>query len=172
MTDTTVARDDARQTTQHAAVKSEVESHVNAEIAGEAAVASPEGQARVVEVAADLRDKAVDETVKGERAVGRRRVAARGSQFLDYAFYVLYSLLGIRLVLALIAANSSNGFVKMIRAVTDPFYAPFRGIVSSPSAEGGYTLVVPILIALVVYVLLHAAINGMLRMVAQRKTTI
>ena len=172
MRDTTVANDDARQTTQHAAVKSEVESHVNAEIAGEAAVASPEGQARVVEVAAGLRDKAVDETVKGERAVSRGRVAARGSQFLDYAFYVVYSLLGIRLVLALIAANSSNGFVKMIRAVTDPFYAPFRGIVPSPSAEGGYTLVVPILIALVIYVLLHAAINGMLRMVAQRKTTI
>jgi uncharacterized protein YggT (Ycf19 family) len=172
MTDTTVAKDDARQATQHEAVKSQVEGHVNAEIAGEAAVASPEGQARVVEVAAQLRDKAVDETVKGERAVERGRVAARGSQFLDYAFYVVYSLLGIRLVLALIAANSSNGFVKLVRAVTDPFYAPFRGIVPSPSAEGGYTLVVPILIALVVYALVHAAINGMLRMVAQRKTTI
>ncbi len=172
MTDTTVAKDDARQTTQHEVVKSQVEGHVNAEIAGEAAVASPEGQARVVEVAAELRDKAVDETVKGERAVDRGRVAARGSQFVDYAFYVVYSLLGIRLVLALIAANSSNGFVKLVRAVTDPFYAPFRGIVPSPSAEGGYTLVVPILTALVVYVLLHAAINGILRMVAQRKTTI
>ena len=66
MTDTTVARDDARQTKQHEAVKSQVEGHVNAEIAGEAAVASPEGQAKVVEVAAQLRDKAVDETVQGE----------------------------------------------------------------------------------------------------------
>lgn len=172
MTDTTVAKDDARQATQHEAVKSQVEGHVNAEIAGEARVPSAEGQAKVVEVAAHLRDKAVDETVKGERAIDRGRVAARGSQFLDFAFYVVYSLLGIRLVLALIAANSSNGFVKLIRAVTDPFYAPFRGIVPSPSAEGGYTLVVPILIALTVYVILHAAINGMLRMVAQRKTTI
>ena len=172
MRDTTVERDEARQATQHQAVKSQVESRVNSEIAGEASVVSAEGQARVVEVAADLREQAVDDTVKGERAVGRGRVAARGSQFLDYAFYVVYSLLGIRLVLALIAANSSNGFVKGIRAVTDPFYAPFRGIVSSPSAEGGHTLVVPILIALVVYALLHAAINGLLRMVAQRKTTI
>ncbi len=172
MEDTTVAKDDARQASQHTAVKSQVESQVNAEIANEAATASPEGQAKVVDVAAQLRDKAVDETVAGERAVSRGRTAARGSQFLDYAFYVVYSLLGIRLVLALIAANSSNGFVKFIRAVTDPFYAPFKGIVPSPSAEGGYTLVVPILIALVVYVLLHAGINGVLRMVAQRKTTI
>jgi len=171
MRDTTVATDDARQTAQHEAVKSEVESHVNAEIADEAAVASTEDQARVVEVAGQLRDKAVDETVEGERAVGRGRVAARGSQFLDYAFYVVYALLGIRLVLALIAANSANGFVQLIRAVTDPFYAPFRGIVESPTADG-HTLVVPILIALVVYALVHAAINGLLRMVAQRKTTI
>jgi uncharacterized protein YggT (Ycf19 family) len=104
--------------------------------------------------------------------VGRGRAAARGSQFLDYAFYVLYSLLGIRLVLSLIAAQSSNGFVRLIRAVTAPFYAPFSGIVPSPTAEGGYTLVGPILIALAVYMLLHLAINGALRMVAQRKTEI
>lgn len=172
MTDNKVANDDARKTAQHTAVKSDVENQVNAEIAHEAAAASPEGQARVVGVATQLRDSAVDETVAGERAMSRGRTAARGSQFLDYAFYVVYSLLGIRLVLALIAANSSNGFVKLIRAVTDPFYAPFKGIVSSPSVEGGHTLVVPILIALVVYALLHAAINGLLRMVAQRKTTI
>ena len=171
MRDTTVATDDARQTAQHEAVKSKVESHVNAEIAGEAAVASTEGQARVVEVAAQLRDKAVDETVQGERAVDRGRAAARGSQFIDYAFYVVYALLGIRLVLALIAANSANGFVRFIHAVTGPFYAPFRGIVESPTADG-HTLVVPILIALVIYVILHAAINGLLRMVAQRKTAI
>jgi uncharacterized protein YggT (Ycf19 family) len=171
MKDTTIAKDDARQTSQHTAVKAQVESQVNAEIADEAATASPEGQAKVVDVAAELRDKAVDETVAGERAVSRGRTAARGSQFVDYGFYVVYSLLGIRLVLALIAANSSNGFVKFIRAVTDPFYAPFKGIVSSPSA-GGYTLLVPIMIALVIYLLLHLAINGVLRMVAQRKTTI
>jgi uncharacterized protein YggT (Ycf19 family) len=104
--------------------------------------------------------------------LGQARVAARGSQFLDYAFYTLYSLLAIRLVLTLIAARSGNGFVGFIRAVTAPFYAPFRDIVPSPSAEGGYTLAVPIIIALVVYMLLHAGINGILRMVSHRKTAI
>ncbi len=172
MTDPIVAKDEARQVKQHEAVKAKIEGHVNAEIADQATSASPDGQARVVEVAAQLRDKAVDETVKGERAVGRGRAAARGSQFIDYAFYVVYSLLAIRLVLALIAARSTNGFVQFIRAVTDPFYAPFRGIVPSPSAEGGYTLVVPILIALGIYAILHAAINGALRLMAERKTEI
>ncbi len=126
----------------------------------------------MTEVAARLRETAIEETVKGERAVGRARVATRGSQFLDYAFYLLYALLAIRLVLALIAARSTNGFVEFISAVTGPFYAPFRGIVPSPSVEGGYTLVWPIVIAIVVYALLHAAINGLLRMVSSRKTSI
>ena len=110
--------------------------------------------------------------MRSERTVGQARTAARGSQFLDYAFYVVYSLLAIRLVLALIAARSGNGFVQFINAVTGPFYAPFRGIVSSPTAEGGFTLAVPVLIAIVVYMILHAAINGLLRMVGSRKTAI
>lgn len=116
--------------------------------------------------------KAIDETVTSERTAGQARTAARSSQFLDYAFYIVYSLLAIRLVLALIAARSGNGFVQFINAVTGPFYAPFRGIVSSPTAEGGFTLAVPILIAIVVYMILHAATNGLLRMVGSRKTEI
>jgi hypothetical protein len=55
-----------------------------------------------------------------ERTVGHARTAARGSQFLDYAFYVVYSLLAIRLVLALIGARPANGFVQFIRAPHRP----------------------------------------------------
>lgn len=172
MEDVKLAEDEARQATQHQAVKARVESRVNAEIAGQAAAPSTGGQARIAVAAGQLRDKAVDESVRGERALGQARTAARGSQFIDYAFGVVYSLLAIRLVLALIAAESSNGFVQFIRAVTDPFYAPFRGIVPSPTVDGGYTLVLPIVIAMVAYAILHAAINGLLRMVAHRKTEI
>ena len=100
------------------------------------------------------------------------RTAARGSQFLDYAFYVLYALLAVRLVLALIAAQSGNVFVRFIATITNPFYAPFKGIVSSPSTEAGNTLVIPIVIAFFVYVLLHLGINGLLRMIGSRKTQI
>ncbi len=94
------------------------------------------------------------------------------SQVVDYIFYVAYGLLAIRLVLALLAARSGAGFVQFIRAVTDPLYAPFRGIVASPTAEGGYTLALPIVVALVVYALLHAGVNGLLRLLAHRKTAI
>lgn len=172
MTDVPVAEDDARQGTQREAVKSNVQSHVSAEITEQADRVSAEDRAKVGTVATQLRDSAIDETVQGERTVAHARTAARGSQFLDYGFYVVYSLLSIRLVLALIAANSGNGFVKFIRTVTGPFYAPFSGIVGSPSSEGGNTLVAPILVALLVYAILHAGINGLLRMVGHRKTTI
>jgi len=102
----------------------------------------------------------------------RVRTVARGSQFIDYGFGIVYLLLVVRLGLNLIAAQSGNGFVQFIRVITDPFYAPFRGIVASPATADGNTLVVPIMIAIVVYAILHAVINGLLRMVAQRKTEI
>lgn len=102
----------------------------------------------------------------------RTRIAARASQFIDYGFGIIYSLLTIRLGLNLIAADSASGFVQFIRAVTNPFYAPFRGMVPSPTMEGGSTLVVPILIAIVAYAILHAGINSLLRMVGKRKVAI
>ena len=68
--------------------------------------------------------------------------------------------------------GGTHGFVQFIVTVTDPFYRPFRGIVSSPSTDGGHTLLVPLIIAIVVYLLLHLAINGLLRIVAHRKTAV
>ncbi len=87
-------------------------------------------------------------------------------------FYVLYALLGLRFLLALMAARSTAGFVQFIVAVTSPFYAPFRGIVASPRTDQGHTLLLPIVVAIIAYVLLHLAINGILRMMAHRKTAI
>ncbi len=172
MDDSKVAEDEARRVAQHASVKSQIEGNVNAEIKGQARTASPEQAERVGQVAANLRGRALDETVASEHAVARSRGAARTSQFVDYAFYVIYALLGIRLVLALIAARSTSGFVQFINGVTYPLYMPFRGIVPSPTTEGGFTLALPIVIAIGVYMLLHVGINGLLRLAAQRKTTI
>jgi uncharacterized protein YggT (Ycf19 family) len=63
--------------------------------------------------------------------------------------------------LALLAARSGAGFVRFIVAITDPFYRPFRGIVASPSTDAGHTLMMPLVIAIVAYLLLHLAINGL-----------
>src|SRR5207247_7898464 len=127
---------------------------------------------KVEEVAGQFRTKAVDEVVETEREVGRSRGLARISQVVDYLFYVIYALLGMRFLLALLAARSSAGFVQFIVAVTNPFYAPFRAIVASPQTDQGHTLLLPIVIAIIAYLLLHLAINGLLRLLAHRKTAI
>ena len=172
MEDNKLAADEQRRALQHETVKAQVEADVNAEIAARADRTTPR-EARVMEsVAGDFRGKAIDEVVETEREVERSRTVARISQVIDYIFYVIYALLAIRLLLALLAARPSAGFVQFIYSVTNPLYAPFKGIVASPSVEGGYTLALPIVIAIVVYALVHAGINGLLRLVAHRKTEI
>ena len=172
MEDNKLAADEARREVQHESVKSQVESDVNAEIAARAErTTHPEAQ-KMEQVAGEFRGKAIDDVVETEREVERARGMARVSQVVDYIFYLIYGLLAVRLLLSLLAARSNAGFVQFIRAVTDPLYAPFRGIVASPTAEGGYTLALPIVIAIIVYALLHAGINGLLRLIAHRKTEI
>src|SRR5687767_11742833 len=163
MEDNKLAAEEARRGAQHRSVKSKVEGDVNAELAARADHTTPVEAQKMEKVAGDFRGKAIDNVVGTEREVERARSIARVSQIVDYIFYVAYALLAIRLLLALLAARSGAGFVQFIHAVTDPLYAPFRGIVASPTAEGGYTLALPIVIALVVYALLHAGINGLLR---------
>jgi uncharacterized protein YggT (Ycf19 family) len=170
--DTKLAADEARREVQHESVKAQVEGDVNAEIAARADQTTAADAQKMEQVAGEFRGKAINEVVETEREVDRARGMARVSQVVDYIFYLIYGLLAVRLLLSLLAARSSAGFVQFIRAVTDPLYAPFRGIVASPTAEGGYTLALPILIAIIVYALLHAGINGLLRLIAHRKTEI
>lgn len=170
--DNKLADDEARRSVQHESVKTQVEGEVQAEIADKAQAPAAGESQRIQQVAGDFRAKAVDEVIGTEREVERGRGAARISQIIDYIFFVLYALLGMRFLLALLAARSSAGFVQFIVGVTNPFYLPFQGIVASPRTDGGHTLMMPILIAIIAYVLLHLAINGLLRIVAHRKTAI
>jgi uncharacterized protein YggT (Ycf19 family) len=172
MEDNKLAADEARRAVQHESVKAEIESDVNAEIAAHAQGASAAEAQREAQIAGEFRSKAVNEVVETEREVERSRGLARVSQVIDFVFYVIYALLGLRLLLELLAARRSAGFVQFIASVTDPFYAPFRGIVPSPTAEGGYRLTVPIIIAIIVYLLLHLGIKALLRMIAHRRTEI
>jgi hypothetical protein len=172
MDDDKLAIDEARRAEQHGAVKSQVEGEVQAEIADRAAQAPPAEGQKIDQVAGEFRAKAVNEVVQTEREVGRARGVARISQVVDYIFFVIYALLALRFLLALLAARSGAGFVRFIVAVTNPFYEPFRGIVASPTTDTGHTLMVPLVIAIVVYILLHLGINGLLRMFAHRKTAI
>ena len=172
MEDNKLAADEARRAVQHEAVKAEIESDVNAEIAAHAQGATATEARREAQIAGEFRSKAVNEVVETEREVERSRGLARVSQVIDFIFYVIYALLGLRLLLELLAANRRAGFFQFIASVTDPFYAPFKGIVPSPTAEGGFRLTIPIIIAIIVYLLLHLGIKALLRMIAHRRTEI
>jgi uncharacterized protein YggT (Ycf19 family) len=172
MEDSNIATDEARRVAEHERIKSHVEREVHEDIEDEAVKNGSRERPKVAAVAADLRGHAIDDVVAKDREVTVARGLARGSGVIDYIFGVIYGLLAIRLVLALVAARSENAFVQLIAKITDPFYSMFRGIVPNVAIDGSYTLVVPIIIAIVAYALLHAAINGFLRMIANRKTTI
>jgi YggT family protein len=124
----------------------------------------------------------VDRRVREEEVAEERRVAARRARDrearekrhraidrvtlgVDYVFYLLYGLLGVRFVLSLLGAAETAGFVQFIHGVTNPFYAPFGGIVATPAINGGM-LDFPIVIALLAYFLLHLAVRGLLRLLA------
>jgi uncharacterized membrane protein len=173
MNDDKLALEEARRAAQHEAVKANVEGEVQTEISQRAAQKTvPDESRRIDRVAGEFRSRAVDEVVDTEQEVQRARGLARISQVVDYIFYVIYALLGMRFLLALLAARSSAGFVQFIVAVSNPFYAPFRGIVASPSTDQGHTLLLPIVVAIIAYILLHLGINALLRLFAHRKTAI
>ena len=170
MTDNKLEVDEMQRSANYEAVKGHVESRVNADIVADAA--SRRRDDEVDAVAGRIRDRAVSDVVETEREVERGRVVARISQVVDYIFLIIYSLLAIRLLLELFAARESAPFFQFIKSVTDPFYSPFRGLMPSPSTPEGFTLALPIIIAIVVYMLLHLAINGFLRLLAHRKVEI
>jgi uncharacterized protein YggT (Ycf19 family) len=172
MVDNKLAVDEAERAANYEAIKSDVKSEVGAEIRSEAVQPDIVQNERVGELAGNMRQRAVGEVEQTERELDRGRAAARVSQIVDYIFFIIYGLLAIRLLLELFAARQSAGFYQFIRSATNPFYAPFRGIVASPSTPEGFTLALPVVVAIVVYMLLHLAINGILRIMAHRKTTI
>jgi uncharacterized protein YggT (Ycf19 family) len=172
MIDDKLAVDELEREANYEAIKSNVKGEVGGEIAAVAQVPTRGEAERIDNMAVHMREKAVDEVIETEHEVERGRALARVSQVVDYIFFLIYGLLVIRLLLALMAARSEAGFVQFVRTISDPFYAPFRGIVASPSTPEGYTLALPIVIALVVYILLHMAINGLLRMFVHRKTEV
>ena len=172
LTEDAVANDAVRRGMQHDNVKANIEGDVNAEIEAEASRGPAPGQAAKIEqVAGRFREHAVKEVIDSEKEVRRGRGAARLGQYIDYAFFLIYALLAIRFVLSLISAKASAGFSKFIVSVTNPFYAPFENIVDS-AKTGHHTVLLPMLVALGAYLVLHVAIKGLLRLVATRTTEI
>jgi uncharacterized protein YggT (Ycf19 family) len=169
--DEKIAADEARRIAQHESVKGEVREKVHAEIARKTDERSPADQANTGALAESLKRKAVREVASTEAELDRGQAAARASQIVDYIFYVVYGIIGLEIVLDAIGARQSAGFKQFIDAIVSPFLAPFRGLMPTPGV-GSFRLMLSYIVALVVYVLLHMAVSGLLRLFVHRKTVV
>jgi len=166
-----VAADEARRIAQHELVKGRLEEDVHARIAREVAASSPSEQAEVKLVAAGLKHKATAEVAETDGELRRARSMTRVSQVGDYVFFVIYGLIGLEILLQLFGARQASGFKRLLDTVTLPVLGPFRGLMPDP-AVGSMRLMLSYVVALLVYALLHLAFNGLLRLFAERKSTI
>lgn len=85
----------------------------------------------------------------------RDRKVSKVNQVIWYIAGVVIALLFVRAVLAVLGANLENGFANFIYAVTDPFVAPFRGLLQVGEFQAGVSrLEVETLLAAAVYALI------------------
>jgi len=166
-----VAADEARRVAQHERIKGKLEEDVQSEIAEHAAVEGPSDQAQVASIAAGLKHKATAEVLETEKDLELTRSLARFSQVVDYLFFLVYSLIGLEIVLELFGARQSSPFKRLLDTVSAPLLGPFRGLMPDP-AVGSLQLMLSYVVALAVYALLHAALNRLLRLFVVRKSTI
>lgn len=80
-------------------------------------------------------------------------------------------MIGLEIALELFGARQSSSFKRFLDTVSAPFLGPFRGLMPDP-AVGSLQLMLSYIVALVVYCLLHAALNRLMRLFVVRKSTI
>ena len=169
--DDKLAIDEERRLAQHEAVRGTVANEVSAEVASNAQVVTPSDQQNADALAGHFKGEAYREVVETENEIKTTRGLARVSQVVDFAFFVVYALIGVEILLELLGAREGAGFKKMIDTLSGPFLAPFEGLMPDPTA-GPFRLALSYVMALIAYLLLHLIVNGFLRMMAHRKVAI
>src|SRR3989344_3983698 len=105
-----------------------------------------------------------------ETIVTPTKVEATNSQTTEYLIYFIFGALEIflafRLVLKLMGASTSSGFVRFIYGLTGIFIMPFEGIFRrgfAPGVETTSVLEPAALVALIVYAILAWGIVKLVR---------
>jgi len=169
--DKTLMAEDERRLEQYEAVKDTARDEVQQRVRQEVNRSDPEEQGEVSALGEDYKRKAISEVRETEVEVKRAGVLARVSQVVDYLFYLIYGLIALEIIFDLFGARRSNGFRNFIDAVSSVWLAPFKNLFPDP-ASGRFQIRFSYLAALLIYILLHMAITGLLRLIAHRKTAI
>ena len=170
MKSNSLRKEEDRRTDQHETVKGQLRNQVNDEIKRQTDIDERE-KAEIESVAHEMKHKAIREVSATEYEIARARQFARVSQVVNYVFGLIYGLLGLLIALELIGARQSSGFKRFIDTMTMPLVAPFKGLMPDPSI-GNFQLMLSYIIGLIVYGLLHLAVRGLLRLVAERRTAV
>jgi uncharacterized protein YggT (Ycf19 family) len=93
-----------------------------------------------------------------------KKAIFRTYQVIWYILGVIEVLLAFRVVLKLLGANAFSGFTNFIYTVSNPFVAPFAGILRV-TATSGVVLEWSTLIAMVVYAVAAYGIVALLQLV-------
>jgi len=168
--DDKLAEDESRRIAQHEQAKDEVRRQVHREVK-DVAESTKTPDANVRRAAQELKQKAASEVTGTELELEHAKKAARTSQIVDYVFYLIYGIIGLEIVLEVLAARESSWFKQFVDAISTPFLGPFRGLLWDPSL-GSSRLMFSYIIALVVWILVHVAVNGLLRLFVHKKTAV
>ena len=172
MTDNqTLEVEEGRRIEQYDAMKNAARTEIQQKTQEQAEELTPNEQGRVERLGNRFKNEAITEVQETEKEVKRARGTARTSQVIDYIFYLIYVVIGLRIIFDLFGARESNAFDNFVDAVSSPFLAPFHNLFPDP-VSGRFQLRFSYLAALGIYVVLHLTINGFLRMLAHRKTEV
>lgn len=100
-----------------------------------------------------------------------RSLAGTLSRIVAFLFGILQALLFVRIVLLLLNANIDNEIVNWVMSVTEPFVAPFRGILGQDEIAGaqGSVLDVAAIVALIAWTLVETLIVSVLGLFSRRR---
>lgn len=107
------------------------------------------------------------EHIVEDKGFERQLMTARLTRFIYLAFGALESLIGLRVILKLLAANPANPFAYFIYQLTDLFLKPFAGLVSNPAIDG-MVLELTSMIGMLVYGLVGLGVIQLVRLVLFR----
>lgn len=169
--DEKLAADEARRIAQHESIKGQLREKVHADISHEADQPASTERDSAAALAGSLRHKAIKEVATSDTELERGKAFARVSQVVDYVFYLIYGIIGLEIVLEALGARESAGFKRFVDVMATPVLAPFEGLMPDPGV-GRFRFMLSYVIALGVYVLLHVAVNGLLRLFVHRKTAV
>ena len=91
----------------------------------------------------------------------------KASQLVWLLFGILESMIALRILFKLIAANPSSPIAALLYRITDLFLFPFAGLTVTPSA-GGMVLELSSFLAMLVYALIAWAIDRLIWVIFYR----